>query len=96
MHLLPGMDVVVVQEAAQQVAAADLDGLFRQSCAELIVAQADIALQGMGEHVHAGVGGDCGGDALHQLHVQDGLVRQQAVRHQGILCVIGGIRDDAE
>ena len=62
MHLLPGMGIVVVQEAAQQVAAADLNCLLRQGSAELVIAQADIALQGVGEHVHAGVGGDGGGN----------------------------------
>ena len=56
-HFLAGMGVIVVQIAAQQVAAHDLNGLLTQSLAELIVAQADAALHCVGKYIHAGVGG---------------------------------------
>ena len=95
-HLLPGVGVVVVQIAAQQVTAHDLNGLLAQRLAELVVSQADAALHRVGKHVHTGVGGDGGGHALDQLHVQNGLVGEQGIGHQRILRLVRRVGDDAE
>ena len=96
MHLAAGVGIVTADEGADEELTRDLHGLFGQGTRELVVVGGDVGLDGVGHDVHARVGGDRGGDRLHQHLVQNGLVGEELLVHQGVLTALGGVGDNGE
>ena len=95
-HLAAGVGIVTACVGADEELARDLNGLLGQSARELVVVGGDVGLDGVGHDVHTRIGGDGGGNRLDQHLVQDGLVGEQIVVHQGVLTACGGVGDDGE